>query len=233
MFGMNPGKNGIVTLSHPRSIASEQYRILAMKVQQQLGDDSAKVVAVTSASGGEGKTTTAINLSIALSGAIEGRVLLVDSDLRKPRIHQYLDFKPSGGFSDLLTNQDDDIYKYAWKMKDLYVIPGKSNLSNPVGALASNRARALFARLRQEFRLIVIDSPPILPIADSHILAGLADGVIIVVRARRTPRELFQRALESFDAANMLGVVLNDLDYQHSRYAYAYEYYKKNYLVEH
>jgi len=67
----------------------------------------------------------------------------------------------------------------------------------------------------------------VLPIADSHILAGLVDNILFVVRARQTPRELFQNALEGFDAASLLGAVVNDVDYQRSRYAYAYEYYKK------
>jgi Mrp family chromosome partitioning ATPase len=81
--------------------------------------------------------------------------------------------------------------------------------------------------LKQHFAYIVIDAPPVLPIADSHILAGLSDKVLFVVRARRTPRELFQHAVEGFESDNVLGAVLNDVDYQRSRYAYAYEYYKK------
>lgn len=75
--------------------------------------------------------------------------------------------------------------------------------------------------------MIIVDAPPTLPIADSHILSGLSDKVVFVVRARQTPRELFQHAVESFDTSNVLGAVLNDVDYQRSRYAYAYEYYKK------
>ena len=74
----------------------------------------------------------------------------------------------------------------------------------------------------------MLDSPPIVPIADSHILAGLADGVVIVVRARRTPRELFRRAIESLSASNVLGIVLNDVEYGDTRYGYAYEYYQRH-----
>jgi Mrp family chromosome partitioning ATPase len=101
---------------------------------------------------------------------------------------------------------------------------------NPVGLLASNRAREIFGRLQKEYRLIVVDSPPLVPTADSHILAGLADGVLVVARARQTKRELFQRALESLESANLLGVVLNDVDYGDTRYAYAYHYYQRQYL---
>ena len=76
----------------------------------------------------------------------------------------------------------------------------------------------------------MLDSPPIVPIADSHFLAGLADGVVIVVRARQTRRELFRRAVESLGATNILGVVLNDVEYGDTRYAYAYRYYQRHYM---
>ena len=81
--------------------------------------------------------------------------------------------------------------------------------------------------MKQKFAYIIVDAPPVLPIADSQILAGIVDKVLFVIRARQTPRELFQHAIEGFEAANLLGAVLNDVDYQRSRYAYAYEYYKK------
>jgi Mrp family chromosome partitioning ATPase len=84
--------------------------------------------------------------------------------------------------------------------------------------------------LRKEYELVVLDSPPLIPIADSHILAGLADGVILVVRARQTRPEVFQRAVESLGAANVIGVVLNDIEYAATPYAYAYRYYQRHYL---
>jgi hypothetical protein len=101
---------------------------------------------------------------------------------------------------------------------------------NPVGLLASRRAWALLARLRNDFQLIVLDSPPIVPIVDGHILSRLADGAVMVVRARHTRRELLQRAVESFAATNLLGVVLNDVEYKDTRYSYVYEYYQRHYL---
>jgi Mrp family chromosome partitioning ATPase len=132
------------------------------------------------------------------------------------------------GFHDLLRNPDDGLEKYVHKVKgEVYVIPGVIPASNPVAALSSPKTRAVFERLRQEFAMVIVDAPPTLPIADSLILSGLSDKVVFVVRARRTPRELFHHAVESFDVANVMGAVLNDVDYHRSRYAYAYEYYKK------
>jgi len=223
-------KHRLTVLSDPQSIPSEQYGILTMKVEQWMQQSGGRVLVVTSAAGDEGKSVTALNLSVALSASLEGRVLLVDSDLRRPQVHQYLGLKPTKGFSDLLAQTGGDISPYISKLGNLDVIVGGALPVNPVGLLASPQARELLARLRKEYRLIVLDSPPIVPIADSHVLAGLADGVVIVVRARQTRRELFRRAIESLGATNVLGVVLNDVEYGDTRYAYAYRHYQQHYL---
>jgi receptor protein-tyrosine kinase/non-specific protein-tyrosine kinase len=173
-------------------------------------------------------------MGAALTSLVDGPVLLVDADLRKPRLHEYLEVNvPQGkGFHSLLLKPEDDYKEYVVKIGDLSVIPGgETNNSNPVAALASPKVRALFDRLRSQYKMILVDAPPTLPIADSHILSGLCDKVMFVVRARKTPRELFQHAVESYDASNLIGAVLNDVDYHRSRYAYAYEYYKENYIA--
>jgi capsular exopolysaccharide synthesis family protein len=218
----------LTVLGDPQSTSSEQYGILALKVQQWMGQSDSRVLLVTSAAGGEGKSVTAVNLSLALASSLERSVLLLDGDLRRPQVHKHLGLNPAKGFSDLLLRPDDDVNSYVSKFGDLCVIAGGAEPVNPVGLLASRWAGELLARLRKEFRFIVLDSPPIVPIADSHILASLADGVMIVVRARCTPRELFRRALESLSASNVLGVVLNDVEYGDTRYGYAYEYYQRH-----
>jgi receptor protein-tyrosine kinase/non-specific protein-tyrosine kinase len=217
-------RNHIVMVTDPNSVAAEQCRMLALKTRQQLSGISSPVLAVTSVVGGEGKTVTSINLSVALASTSSGRVLLIDSDLRKPRVHEYLGLKQGTGFSDLLRAPADEIGKYVWKLGDLYIMPGGSSLANPVGLLASPNVRDLFQRLKSEFDFIVVDTPPVLPVVDTHILAGLVDGVILVVRARYTHREVLERGLESFQAAKLLGAVVNDLNYEKSYYAYAYQY---------
>ena len=223
-------RSSIVTIADPESVAAEQYRLLALKVRQQCEAANLKVVTVTSSAGAEGKSLTAINMAAALAATVQGKVLIVDADMRKPRVSEYLGLSvlAGRGFHDLIRNPEDALEKYVHKAKgDVYAIPGGVPSSNPVAALSSPKTRAVFERLRQQFAMIIVDAPPTLPIADSHILSGLSDKVVFVVRARLTPRELFQHAVESFDASNVLGAVLNDIDYQRSRYAYAYEYYKK------
>ncbi len=223
-------KERLAVLSDPNSIPSEQYGILAMKVEQWMGQSGGRVLVVTSAAGGEGKSVTAVNLSLALSASLQGRVLLVDSDLRRPRVHQKLGLTTTKGFSDLVTQTGGDISPYITKMGNLDVIVGGTLPANPLGLLSSPQARELLVRLREQYQLIVFDSPPIVPIADSLVLAGLADGVVIVVRARQTRRELFRRAIEGLGDANVIGVVLNDVEYGDTSYAYAYRYYQRHYL---
>ena len=220
----------LAVLGDPQSIPSEQYGILAMKVEQWMEKSGGKVLVVTSAAGSEGKSVTALNLALALSGSLKGKVLLVDSDLRRPRVHECLGLETAKGFADLLAQTGGDIGPYISQVASLDVIVGGAPPVNPIGLLTSPHARELLARLRKEYALIVVDSPPIVPIADSHILAGMADGVVIVVRARQTRRELFRRAVQSLGAANILGVVLNDVEYGDTRYAYAYRNYQRHYL---
>ncbi len=233
--GFSPGqikhfrKHRLVTLSDPGSVPSEQYGILALKMKQWMEQHNGRLLAMTSSAGGEGKSMSAVNLSLALSSLIEEPVLLVDADLRRPRVHEYLGLEPSLGFSQLLQGTGD-IEKSLMKVEGLHVIPGGPVPRDPVGLLSSRRANEIFASLRERFRLVVLDSPPIMPIADSHILASVADGVLMVVRARCTRRELFRRAIDNLDAGNVLGVLMNDVEFRDTRYAYVYKYYQKHYL---
>lgn len=222
-------KTSVVTLSDPFSIAAEQYNLLALKVHRQLAGNGARILLVASAAGGEGKTVTAVNLAVALSRISGDRVLLVDADLRKPSVHRCLGLDLNKGFTDFLAKPEDSLGEYLRQLNGLSIFPGSRNRLIPVSALSPRNLGAVFARFRREFQFIVVDSPPLVPIADSHVLAGLSDGVVVVARARTTSRELFQAALENLRGANLLGVVLNDVDFERSRYAYAYQYYEKNY----
>jgi capsular exopolysaccharide synthesis family protein len=221
-----------ITLREPRSISSEQYGYLSMQLRQLLGEQSSRVVAITSAAGGEGKTITSINLGVMLSRTAPGRVLLVDCDLRKPRVHDYLGVPSTRGLTDLLLDGDMPLSPCLRRVEHLTVLPCGPTLPNPLEALSSGRTRSLFEMLRRDFQYIVVDLPPILPIADSQIISRFADAVILVVRANQTRRELLEHALERFKAPNVLGAVLNGVEVHRSSYAYAYDYYAQEYLGE-
>jgi capsular exopolysaccharide synthesis family protein len=220
-------------MTDPQSIASQQYGILTLKLQRWKEQTGGKVIVVTSAAGGEGKSLTALNMSMAMASAMDGRVLLVDCDLRRPQVHERLGLDGLAGFSDLLRSTDNDVTPYVSKIGNLDVITGGTFTSDSAGNLSIRRTREVLARLRERYDFIVLDSPPIVPIADSHFLAGLADGVVLIIRARQTRRELLRRAVESLGATNILGVVLNDVEYADTRYAYAYRYYQRHYTSRH
>lgn len=226
----------LVTLHEPLNVATEQYRLLAMKAREHLNRDGEKVLMVTSSAGGEGKTTTSINLAVALSQQVDGRVLLIDCDLRWPRVFQYLNEslknrfnQPTSGFADLLKNPEASVFRASMRVGSLYVVADDEGTDESFEALASAAAPALLAQLRERFDYVVLDAPPLLPMADSYMLATLADKVLLVVRAGHTRREYLERALDSFDPAKVPGVVLNDVDYSRTRYGSAYKYYNRNY----
>ena len=177
----------------------------------------ANVIVLTSPEPGEGKTTVASNLAIALAH-IGRRVILVDGDLRRPRLAQIFDRPCSTGLADLL---DADIPVEHLLLSDYITETPIANLSllatRPARdgistMLHSTRMRVLLDRLRQEYDHVIIDSPPMLHIADARVLGWLADGVLLVLRARRTTKEAAVAAYDCLlqDGINVLGTVLND-----------------------
>ena len=223
-------KHRIAVVGDPDSIPAEQYRILTLKVTHWVAQTGGQVLAVTSAAGGEGKSVTALNLSFALASLMPGRVLLVDGDARRPRVHAYLGIDSSLGLSNLLRDRPADLGPYITRIGSLDVIPGGTLPFDPATVVDFERAEDILTKLRSEYRVIVLDSPPIVPTVDSHILAGMADAVMVVVRARQTKRELLKQSIQSLDQGSLMGTVLNDVDYRDSSYACAYHYYQKQYL---
>jgi capsular exopolysaccharide synthesis family protein len=179
--------------------------------------ERAGVIVVTSPEPGEGKTTVATNLAIALA-QIGRRVIIVDGDLRKPRLDRIFDMVCEGGLAGLLEKQEaveqlvltDFVRKTA--IPNLTVLATKAANEGICTKLHSSRMRILIERLRQEYDSVVIDSPPMLQIADARVLGWLADGVLLVLRARRTTRDSAIAAYHCLlqDGINVLGTVLND-----------------------
>ena len=162
-------------------------------------------------------------------------MLLIDADLRRPSVRQYLPDDAEGlgaeeGLRDLLKDPNVVRPDLFGKVGKLFALAGSTGTNDSIEDIVSPEVRKLIARLRKTFKYILIDSPPVLPMADSHLLAEIADRVVLVVRARKTRRETLSRALEVFDPRKVLGLILNDVSYEHARYKTAYRHYQKHYL---
>src|SRR5215469_25012 len=188
-----------------RTLRSRLYRIAATR---QL-----KRVLLTSGAAGEGKTFVAFNLAQSIAQQPELRVLLVDTDLRSPRFHHLFGAPICPGLSDYLRG---DVDEYAIVQKgineSLFLIPGGSLVSNPSELLLTEMMKRLLHRLTPLFDWIVLDSPPSLSVPDAGILADLADGVLLVIRAGSTDAQIAERAAAEFRGKNLLGVVLNQAE---------------------
>jgi capsular exopolysaccharide synthesis family protein len=183
---------------------------------------------VTSPGPLEGKTSTAISMAtvIAQSGR---RVLIIDNDMRRPRLHKALDQENRVGLTNLLLGEksaEEVICKT--KIPDVSMLPCGPLPPNPTELLYTDRYKETIEMLEELFDVIVFDSPPINPVTDSTVLSSLVDGVVLVVRAGKTRKELLARAVDQLDGvqANILGAILNDVDISDKRYGYYYYYYR-------
>ncbi len=190
-----------------------------------------KLIAITSANPGEGKTTSSLNLAItfAQTGA---RVLVVDGDLRKPRLHRYLGIKKDIGLSTVLANQvsiEKAIHKDIRPCLD--ALTAGEIPPNPAELLASDAMKALIAKLSQNYDYIFFDTPPVTVVTDASALSPSVDGIVIVVRQNYTDHESLSMAKNLLDIANakILGFIVNDAQnkrggYHYGRYRYKYGY---------
>lgn len=217
----------VASLEEPHGLAAEQYRILATKLLRQAGGSRPLTVLVTSPVGEEGKSTTAVNLALALSRLVDEEVLLVDADLRRPTVHQLLEMPASSGLSTLLANPDDDPSRYVRRQHGLAVLEAGRSSPRLRAALASPLAQRVFQRLRQRFGYVVIDAPPLLAVAEGLILQQMVDSILLVVRARKTSKEASLRAVDSLDSPRLAGVVLNDVDAS-TVHIYPYRYFEQD-----
>jgi protein-tyrosine kinase len=200
----------LVLAGAPRSTAAQQFENLRTHVHLALAGRPSRVVLVTSAVPGEGKSLTATNLALSLAGNGADRTVVVDGDLRTPRVHALLGVPRTLGLSDYLDRQAGlEAIVHRSPVERALVVPAGTGTWSPSNRLTSPRLRELIAELRTRFDDVVIDSPPLLALADARALAALADGVLVVVRAARTRRDLVAEAVGRLHGARVLGVVLN------------------------
>lgn len=219
---------GIELLPHTdaRSPVSEAYR--ALRTSLLLASASSpKVIVITSSFAREGKTTTSANLATVLS-QMGKPVLLVDADLRRPRLQKVFTGKMNLGLVNYLAANIplDDIIQPT-EVPNLSVVLSGPIPPNPSELLASDRMKHLIEEVRGKFAYVIFDSPPVLAVTDAVVLAAYADGVVLCVHGGQTPRELVQRSAERLRQANIpvLGAILNNLDLHQYGYTYRKSYY--------
>jgi capsular exopolysaccharide synthesis family protein len=194
------------------------------------------VLLVTSSSAGEGKTITSTNLAIALAQRGEP-TLLVDADLRHPKIGEALNLVNGTGLASFLTgahNLEKALREFP-PVPTLWALPAGPQPPNPAQLLSSSAMESLLVELRKRFKFIVIDSPPVLPVTDAMILSTFVDGVVFVVESGVTLRGALTRSRKILQnvGAKVLGIVLNKVDVRHDgHYGYYGRYYNKYYINE-
>lgn len=228
-FGQNQNADGarkLVLLTDPWSLASEQYRLLGLHVLSAQQRFDHRSLLITSAGVNEGKTLAAMNLALTLVRERSVRVLIVDADLRKAGLNSFIPQKPMQGLADLLEGSGD--YATAilpTPLSGLSILPAGAFSFNPVGQLGSPRMTDLVRRWEQDFDLVLIDSPPLLPVPDGLILSQLASRTLLVVRANQTPYRAVKKAMEGIAPEKRLGILLNFLKEFSVRDHYYKQYY--------
>ena len=201
----------LVAALAPTSLAAEQYRSLRTRIKRVESGRPLRTIAVTSPAKGDGKSLTAANLALTMAQEFQQRVLLIDCDLRRPSVHRLFGLSDGPGLGDVLMNVAElEQALVALPEYHLTVLPAGLPPSRPAELLGSSAMRRLLDTLRTRFDRILIDVPPVAPLADLHILAPMVDGLLMIVRAGVTPKPAIERALAGLDASKVLGLVLNE-----------------------
>jgi capsular exopolysaccharide synthesis family protein len=219
-------KRHLITVSNPRSPISESYRTLRTNIDFSSLDEKLQVLMVSSAGPGEGKTTTITNLAITFAES-ERKVILIDADLRKPTAHHTFAKSNRWGLSSVISQQcsiEDAIQ--TTDIPNLDVMTSGAIPPNPAEMMASKRMTALIDQLREQYDIILIDTPPLLAVTDAQIVATKSDGAILVVDQGRVKRDIAMKAVKNLEnvSARILGVVLNNVKRKANEEAYYYYY---------
>jgi protein-tyrosine kinase len=221
----SPNPNANVFEKGQNAQAAEQFRTLRSRLYQLRGKQaSLKRLLVTSATSGEGKTFIGSNLARAIARQPGRRVLLVDGDLRRSRMHLALGAVATPGLAEFLRGDVDPLTLIQKGQEDgLYFLPAGGEVPDPNELLANGRLKKLFDLLAPIFDWIVIDSPPCLPVADATVIAEICDGALLVVRSGLAPLATVQRARLKFQERNIIGVVLNGANEASATYGSYYD----------
>jgi Mrp family chromosome partitioning ATPase len=208
----------------PGSTAAEDFRLLRTKIRGIAQERPFGCVGVVSATPGEGKTTIAIGLAAALADAADRRVLFVEADLRRPAAEEYLGLPRTPGLAEWLDGSSVSIPLRRIAPLGFWLLSaGEAGLASQ-DALGAPRMAALLDACREQFDSVVVDCPPLAPVADSVMLQDSIDGFLLVVRARHAPRDVIQRAVSHLRPERVAGVVFNDQQEVFPGYSFSYAY---------
>jgi capsular exopolysaccharide synthesis family protein len=223
----------IVAYHDPQSAVTEQYRTLWTHILSLDTTPNFKTMLITSSHPQEGKTVTALNLAVVMAHDSKKEILLLDCNLRSPVIHNFLARKnvvaqfiePMKGLSDIFKNDLPlDTVLFKTNIPNLTVLPGGEITPNPTEILGSQKMRHLLTELKEQFGYVVLDSPPVIPYADSRVLSPLVDGAILVVQTEKTRREVVWEAESVLTGVGtkILGYILTGVEYHIPEYIYSH-----------
>lgn len=217
----------LITHERPKSPVAEAYRTLRTNLGFTFIDTPCRSILFTSANPQDGKSTTIANIAVAMAQA-GNRVAAVDCDLRKPMLHRIFQLENRRGLTNCIMQQaepEELLQKTA--IDNLEVLTSGPIPPNPAEMLASERSKALWDKLLAVYDYVLLDSPPILAVADASILATQVDGVILIIRFAQTRIDLAREAKEQLLKANahIIGSVLNQVNMESKDYQYYYYYY--------
>lgn len=233
--GSMASTHGLALLDRPSSAMAESFRTLLTSVILSTAPQPPQVILMTSSTAGEGKTVTAVNLAIALAQRGEP-TLLIDADLRHPSVGKALNLVNGTGLASYLTGAhsiEKGLREFP-AVPALRILPTGPKPPNPAQLLSSSAMEAMLLQFRKEYKFVVIDSPPVLPVTDAMILSTFVDGVVFVIGSGTTVRGAVTRSCKILHnvGASILGIVLNKVDLRHGEYYGSYGHYYYNYHSE-
>lgn len=205
----------------PKSIDAEAYRSLRSNIEYSSFDDEYRAIVVTSSVPGEGKSTTSGNLALSLAQS-GNKVLLVDCDMRKPSIHKKFKISNISGTAELLLRKEsfEDVANFY--NENLTIITAGKIPPNPSEMLSSRAMTAFIKEMKKEFKYIILDTPPLQAVTDAQVLSTKADGVLLVIRAGSTKREMVLNSVDLIKKVQgkVIGTVLNGVENKKNNYYY-------------
>ena len=226
----SPKINELITLKNPLAPEAEAYHTLRTNLLFAGFDQPLRSLLITSPLSGSGKTTTASNLGVAIART-GAKVLLLDSDLRRPRLHKVFNMSNSYGLTSLMVDERLPLFKLIQKtdVKNLHLLTSGPIPPNPSELLISRKFQEIIATLKENFDFLLLDSPPVLAVSDPALLSRYVDGTLLVIDFGRVPKDLAKKAKEQLDnvKARIVGVLLNKVP--SSGHDYYYQYYYHSY----